>query len=109
LGALRSLLRSIDGGATAATAGNESWLRRGARVGIISFHSLEDRLVKHSFVDMSKRSVVEVRTRKPVVSSDEETAENPRARSAKLRVVRVAMVGIPGQNPDPNRWGSGAE
>lgn len=104
LGALRSLLQSVRLGAEAAGhEADDGWLRGGARVGIISFHSLEDRLVKHSFVDMARDGLVEIRTRKPVVSSDEESAENSRARSAKLRVVRVAMVGGSVQNPDFDR------
>jgi 16S rRNA (cytosine1402-N4)-methyltransferase len=59
----------------------------GARVGIIAFHSLEDRIVKHTFRALERtESLVRVITRHPVVASDEETAGNPRARSAKLRV-----------------------
>jgi len=53
------------------------------RVGIISFHSLEDRRVKHALRD---RDVWEPVTKKPVEASDEEQAANPRSRSAKLRV-----------------------
>jgi len=71
---------------------DSSWLRAGARIGIISFHSLEDRLVKVGFVDMQRRGLLQIQTRKPLVSSESEAAENPRARSAKLR---VAMVGVP--------------
>ncbi len=55
------------------------------RAGIITFHSLEDRLVKRAFQD---RNVWEVVTRKPVQASEQEVADNPRARSAKLRVAR---------------------
>jgi 16S rRNA (cytosine1402-N4)-methyltransferase len=58
-------------------------LRPGGRAGVISFHSLEDRRVKHAF---RKPEVWDVLTRKPVEASDAETAANPRARSAKLRV-----------------------
>jgi 16S rRNA (cytosine1402-N4)-methyltransferase len=59
----------------------------GGRAGIISFHSLEDRRVKHAFRDRAAWRPV---TKKPVEAADEETARNPRARSAKLRVaVRV--------------------
>jgi 16S rRNA (cytosine1402-N4)-methyltransferase len=58
-------------------------LRPGGRAGIISFHSLEDRRVKHAFRD---REVWDLATKKPVEASDAETAANPRARSAKLRV-----------------------
>ena len=58
-------------------------LRPGGRMAVISFHSLEDRRVKHAFRDDPR---LEVLTRKPIVSSEEEVARNPRARSAKLRV-----------------------
>ncbi len=53
------------------------------RIAIISFHSLEDRMVKHSFRDSS---VLRVLTKKPIESQEEEIVKNPRARSAKLRI-----------------------
>jgi 16S rRNA (cytosine1402-N4)-methyltransferase len=59
------------------------WLRPGGRAAIISFHSLEDRRVKHAFRDDPRLTVL---TRKPVMATAEELAVNPRARSAKLRV-----------------------
>lgn len=58
----------------------------GGRVAIISFHSLEDRLVKVAFRDDPRYGVL---TRKPIRPSDAEVASNPRARSAKLRVASV--------------------
>lgn len=77
-------------------------LRPGGRLAVISFHSLEDRLVKHFFRDESTdcvcpphqpvctcghRASVQTITRKPITASEGETSHNPRARSAKLRVV----------------------
>lgn len=59
-------------------------VKPGGRVGIISFHSLEDRRVKQAF----KKDGWEPRTKKPIEASDAEIAANPRARSAKLRVAR---------------------
>jgi 16S rRNA (cytosine1402-N4)-methyltransferase len=74
LGALDRLLAALPG-----------CLLPGGRAVIISFHSLEDRRVKHAFRDKSQWQVL---TRKPVQAGDEEVANNPRARSAKLRAAR---------------------
>ena len=60
-------------------------IRVDGRVAILSFHSLEDRLVKRAFHD---REIWAPLTKKPVVASEEEGAANPRARSAKLRAAR---------------------
>ncbi len=63
-------------------------VRPGGRVGIVSFHSLEDRRVKQAFRDAAVWRAV---TKKPVTAGDEELKHNPRSRSAKLRV--AARVG----------------
>lgn len=65
-------------------------LAPGGRVAVISFHSLEDRMVKRAFHDLAAKGGggFEVLTPKPVVPGEEEKAANPRARSAKLRVGR---------------------
>jgi len=66
-------------------------LRRGARLVVIAFHSLEDRIVKHTLRALQQREgLVRVLTKKPLVPGDEEVARNPRARSAKLRAAERA-------------------
>jgi 16S rRNA (cytosine1402-N4)-methyltransferase len=72
-------------------------LRPGGRLAAISFHSLEDRLVKHAFRDDPRLQVL---TRKPVVPSEAEVARNPRSRSAKLRVAE--RRGDPTTRPLPS-------
>ncbi len=62
-----------------------SLLKRGGRLVLISFHSLEDRLVKDSFREAGRNKVFEVLTKKPVVAEEQEAMRNPRSRSAKLR------------------------
>jgi 16S rRNA (cytosine1402-N4)-methyltransferase len=62
-------------------------LRAGARLVVITFHSLEDRIVKHTLRALERQSdgVLTVLTKKPIVPGDDEIHRNPRARSAKLR------------------------
>jgi len=95
LGALRTLLAALEQGGREAAAGS-GWLRPGCRAGIISFHSLEDRLVKHAMADWERAGLGERVTRKPAEASDVELATNRRARSAKFRVFRFA----PEMRPD---------
>ena len=65
-----------------------SLLGKDARIGVISFHSLEDRVVKHIFRDYAHRGLLKLITKKPVVASETEKEENPASRSAKLRVAQ---------------------
>ncbi|HAA30796.1 MAG TPA: 16S rRNA (cytosine(1402)-N(4))-methyltransferase [Cyanobacteria bacterium UBA8553] len=59
-----------------------NWLKLEGRIGIISFHSLEDRIVKHTLRDSP---LLQVLTKKPITAQEKELEENPRSRSAKLR------------------------
>ncbi len=62
-------------------------LEKGGRLAVISFHSGEDRIVKNIFKDFAKINEVKILTKKPVSASITEIRQNPRSRSAKLRVV----------------------
>src|SRR5215472_5099048 len=74
LGEIRTLLESAP-----------SLLKPGGRLVLISFHSLEDRLVKDAFREFHRTKEFVVLTKKPVVADDEEQRRNPRSRSAKMR------------------------
>ena len=74
LGEIQSLLKSAG-----------SLLKPGGRLVLISFHSLEDRLVKDAFREAGRAKVFEVLTKKPIVADEQEQMRNPRSRSAKLR------------------------
>ena len=64
-------------------------VKPGGRVAIITFHSLEDRIVKEKFREMAKRGAANVATKKPVPASRMEIMQNPRSRSAKLRALTI--------------------
>jgi 16S rRNA (cytosine1402-N4)-methyltransferase len=74
---IQSLLRSAG-----------SLLKPAGRLVLISFHSLEDRLVKDALRDGAKAGQYELLTKKPVVATEEESLRNPRSRSAKLRAAQ---------------------
>ena len=76
-------------------------LKKGGRIAVITFHSLEDRIVKNVFKELEKdcicppnipvcvcgkRKEIEILTKKPLVAGEDELASNPRAASAKLRI-----------------------
>ena len=64
-------------------------LGAGGRVAIISFHSLEDRIVKRAFRDFEKQGMLSLLTKKPIRPTREEAEANPRSRSAKLRTAKI--------------------
>jgi 16S rRNA (cytosine1402-N4)-methyltransferase len=84
--ALRIAVNDELGALRTSLAAAPDLVRPGGRIAAISFHSLEDRIVKLAFRDDPR---VRPLTRKPIVPGETESAENPRARSAKLRVAVV--------------------
>jgi len=82
LGEIQSLLKSAG-----------SLLKPGGRLVLISFHSLEDRLVKDAFREAGRAKVFEVLTKKPVVADEQEQMRNPRSRSAKMRAAEKQGIG----------------
>ncbi len=63
-------------------------LRKGGFLAVISYHSLEDKLVKEDFKQNRVKGRYEIMTKKPVVAQRSQIAANPRARSAKLRIAK---------------------
>jgi len=99
LRALDHLLSSVERGARAlmpadGAPASATWLRPGARIAIIAFHSLEDRRVKHAFADWECAGLGTRLTRKPVEADESEIRANPRARSAKLRAFQIAAESV---------------
>ena len=82
LGEIRTLLASAP-----------SLLKPGGRLVLISFHSLEDRLVKDAFRDAGHAGIYKVLTKKPVVAQEQEQMRNPRSRSAKMRSAERLATG----------------
>jgi 16S rRNA (cytosine1402-N4)-methyltransferase len=80
--AVNDELRALEEGLSIAV----SRLNRSGRIAVISFHSLEDRIVKNKFKAYSAEGVLRVLTKKPVRPKEEEVSANPRSRSGRLRV-----------------------
>jgi 16S rRNA (cytosine1402-N4)-methyltransferase len=71
-------------------------LKPSARLVVISFHSLEDRIAKDSLREGARQGIWEILTKKPVTAGNEELDRNPRSRSAKLRAAEKQGLGIRG-------------
>ena len=74
-------------------------LNAGGRLAVITFHSLEDRIVKHTLRALQSEGRLTVRTKRPDVPSEAEIERNPRARSAKLRAAERPADAGPGVSP----------
>lgn len=89
--ALRIAVNDELGALRAALDGALTLVPPGGRLVLISFHSLEDRIVKHVFREAAREGDWEILTKRPLVAGHREIARNPRSRSAKLRVVERAV------------------
>jgi 16S rRNA (cytosine1402-N4)-methyltransferase len=67
-------------------------LKPSARLAVISFHSLEDRIAKDSLRAGARQGIWSIVTKKPVTAGEEEIRSNPRSRSAKLRVAERTVI-----------------
>jgi 16S rRNA (cytosine1402-N4)-methyltransferase len=85
--ALRMAVNDELGALAAVLAALPDLLAPGGRAAILSFHSLEDRMVKQAFQGAQQAGWARMLTKKPQVASTAEQVANPRARSAKLRVL----------------------
>lgn len=85
--ALRIAVNDELGALTEALNATWEMLTPGGRIAVITFHSLEDRIVKQLFLRFADDGGERI-TRKPIIPSADELADNPRARSAKLRVIQ---------------------
>ena len=92
LGQLEAMLASLS---------SSGVLRPSARIVIISFHSLEDRIVKQSYRQWQAEGFARILTRHVVVPSPPEIQANPRARSAKLRAAEISAAGGRANSEDP--------
>jgi 16S rRNA (cytosine1402-N4)-methyltransferase len=88
LAALQTLLDRLT---RALRNGDVAWLRPGARIGIIAFHSLEDRPVKQCFASLVREGLAVDVSSGAVQARQEEQDRNPRCRSARLRVIRSTI------------------
>ena len=82
-------------------------LKKGGRLAVISFHSLEDRIVKDALRDGARDGIYEALTKKPLTATEEEIDRNPRSRSAKMRVAEKISAGIKSADKGFNRFDPG--
>lgn len=77
---------------TAGLKGAVQAMSPGGRIAVVSYHSLEDRIVKYFFREKAREGILKILTKKPVIPKEEELKSNPRSRSAKLRVAEKCEI-----------------
>lgn len=82
-------LGAVSGKGSGGVGSERLWLAKGARIALLTFHSLEDRPAKTLFADICKQGLATDLARGGITASDEEIRANPRARSARLRAIRL--------------------
>jgi len=90
--ALRIAVNDELGSLREALPQSVALLEQRGRVAVISFHSLEDRIVKQVFLDLEAKGLGEIITKKPLIPSKEETQKNKRSRSSKLRIFEKKII-----------------
>lgn len=98
--AIRIHVNDELGGLERTLAKAPNWLRPGGRMAILSFHSLEDRIVKWAFRDDPRWGII---TRKPILPTEIEISANSRSRSAKLRIAERVEEPMP-TDSETGRW-----
>ena len=93
IGSINALMAAVDAEVRRVMAGHGRWLRPGARLAFITFHSLEDRPVKQTLVGLIRAGAEDL-TGGVMTAGEEELRANPRARSAKLRAIRVPGLAV---------------
>ena len=85
--AIRMAVNDEMGSLQEGLQGAKGLLREKGRIAVVSFESVTDRMVKQTFQEWAREGEMEIITKRPIIASEAETKQNPRARSAKLRII----------------------
>ena len=85
--AIRMAVNDEMGSLQEGLQGAKGLLREKGRIAVVSFESVTDRMVKQTFQEWAREGAMEIITKRPIIAGEAETKQNPRARSAKLRII----------------------
>ena len=85
--AIRMAVNDEMGSLQEGLQGAKGLLREKGRIAVVSFESVTDRMVKQTFQEWAREGEMEIITKRPIIAGEAETKQNPRARSAKLRII----------------------